>query len=71
MAKQVCRPYGALNACAPHPTRLGGVGYGMTSLRDFGQHKIRPVRDNSDRTILRGRFLPFCFPLRGVLRLKR
>jgi len=38
MAKQMCRPSGAVNDCAPFPHR-STVGYGMTSLRDSGQIK--------------------------------
>jgi len=53
----MCRPYGAVHDCNPNPT-VSTVGYVVSSLRDFKQHKSRTPHINSGRNVLWDK-LPF------------
>jgi len=55
-ANQLCRPFGAVNDHAACPT-VSTVGYVVTILRDFEQHKSRTRDNNGGRKFLRDKLL--------------
>jgi hypothetical protein len=60
-ANPMCRPFAAVKDRAAQPT-ISTVGYGVTSLRDFEQHKSRTPHINGGRNLLRDRLLARIFP---------